>query len=305
MGLTCLMWEGLVSSCVSCVVHRSVLVTHCDEPSSLISSPPRSTPFCPRKSPLFLIRNFLVTGFSPLRKSPLCFLTLPLSSVLFAFVVHSVCFLSALCGTIHELSVGAPRGRRGAHLCGADRHTCTGVDFTLQRTTAHIKTPEGGWGWEARVQCPVLPFQETADFSITLLFLVLSPFCHSICHKSGPAEAQGCGGMREHWEMQCLFSLWQAEQKTRSDVAVAPSSICPQLRLRADSTHMQHPLSLPPSSVAPPRWRGGMTAGADEWARGERKGVGVRRWRRGERSGGEKEEEVAARAGTHDGAHKR
>lgn len=56
-SLTCLVREGLGSSCVACVMHRSVLVAHCHEPSALISSPTRSVPFFSRKALLFLILN--------------------------------------------------------------------------------------------------------------------------------------------------------------------------------------------------------------------------------------------------------
>lgn len=57
-----------------------------------------------------------------------------------------------------------------------------------------------------------------------------------------PSQIKANSGTGEWMDEKTLrvrapFSLWQAAQKTRRDVAVAPSSICPQLRLRADSTH--------------------------------------------------------------------
>lgn len=65
-----------------------------------------------------------------------------------------------------------------------------------------------------------------------------------------PSQIKANSGTGEWMDEKTLrvrapFSLWQAAQKTRRDVAVAPSSICPQLRLRADSTHTRtHTSSL-------------------------------------------------------------
>ena len=182
-------------------MHRSVLVTHCDKPSTLISSPPRSTPLCPRESLLFLILNFFVAGFSPLLKKVLFASRLSLClCFLFAFfVVHSPSVCRVPCAaSVHEPGVGAPRGRRGAHLCGADPHSCTGVAVALRSSTAHIKTRVGG---ERGDECnaPCFPFSRRLQvFLSPFCFWVLGPcFCRSICHKSGPAEAQGRGGKGE------------------------------------------------------------------------------------------------------------
>ncbi|MEQ2272564.1 hypothetical protein XENORESO_000380 [Xenotaenia resolanae] len=58
-------------------MHRSVLVAHCHEPSTLFSSPPQnSTPFFPRKSPFFLILNLFCFVFSRVTE---CSLSLPCS----------------------------------------------------------------------------------------------------------------------------------------------------------------------------------------------------------------------------------
>lgn len=83
-SLTCLMGEGLVSSCVARVMHRSVLVSACGEPSTLISSPPHSTPLHSLQAPLFLILNLFALFFvSPLTKSlPPLFSVTPFASAL-------------------------------------------------------------------------------------------------------------------------------------------------------------------------------------------------------------------------------
>lgn len=58
-GLTCLVREGLGSSRVARVMHRSVLDSLYDKPSSPFSSPPQSSPLRTLKSPSFLILNVL------------------------------------------------------------------------------------------------------------------------------------------------------------------------------------------------------------------------------------------------------
>lgn len=130
-------------------------------------------------------------------------------------------------------------------LCGSTHlRTCSCCSAEMNGTTP--KHRWGGGEMMSAMPCTALPAfpGDCRSFLSPLLLLVLSPFFCSIRHRSRPTRAQGNGWMRKH-RVRAPFSLWQAAQKTRRDVAVAPSSICPQLRLRADSTHTRtHTSSL-------------------------------------------------------------
>ena len=170
---------------------------------------------------------------------------------------------------------GAPR-RTHTHththaVCGST-HTRARVAVALRRRTlTHQNTGGKKKDERSALHCFPLFFRETAGlFSSPSLFFFFSP---QSCFLLNPSQIKAGSGVREWIDEKTLrvkkrvpFSLWQAKQKRRRDVAAAPSSICPQLRLRADSTHTHTPalsllllslsLSLSPSSAVPPRWRG-------------------------------------------------